>query len=123
MTLEELIMERKKRNKRKRKLTKDERKRQIKDWCTFYRRNWDIYNTERLGINLKLFQRVAIHLLGISDIFFLMCSRGLSKTFMAALAAFDQCLLYPNSHVVLTATTIKTAKKMVTDKMEDELCF
>ena len=122
MTLEELIMERKKRNKRKRKLTDDERKRQIKDWCTFYRRNWDIYAVERLGINLKLFQRVAIHLLGVSDIFFLMCSRGLSKSFMSALAAFIQCLLYPNSHVVLTATTIKTAKKMVTDKMEDELC-
>ena len=122
MTLEELIMEKKKRTKRKRKLTKDERKRQIRDWCTFYRRNWDIYAVERLGINLKMFQRLVIHLIGVSDIFYLMCSRGLSKTFIAALAAFIECLLYPNSHIVLTATTIKTAKKMVTDKMEDELC-
>lgn len=122
MTLEELIMEKKRRTKRKRKLTKDERKRQVRDWCTFYRRNWDIYATERLGINLKMFQRLVIHLIGSSDIFYLMCSRGLSKTFIAALAAFIECLLYPNSHIVLTATTIKTAKKMVTDKMEDELC-
>ena len=122
MTLEELIMEKKKRTKRKRRLTKDERKRQIRDWCTFYRRNWDIYAVERLGINLKMFQRLVIHLIGVSDIFYLMCSRGLSKTFIAALAAFIECLLYPNSHIVLTATTIKTAKKMVTDKMEDELC-
>ena len=52
MTLEELIVEqRKRRKKRKRKLTKDERKRQIRDWCTFYRRNWDIYATDRLQIN------------------------------------------------------------------------
>ena len=122
MTLEELIMQKKQRNKRKRKLTDEERKRQVRDWCTFYRRNWDIYATERLKINLKPFQCIAIHLLGISNIFYLMCSRGLSKTFMAALSAFIQCLLYPNSHIVLTATTIKTAKKMVTDKMEDELC-
>lgn len=122
MTLEELIMEKKKRTKRKRRLTQDERKRQIRDWCTFYRRNWDIYAVERLGINLKMFQRLVIHLIGVSDIFYLMCSRGLSKTFIAALAAFIECLLYPNSHIVLTATTIKTAKKMVTDKMEDELC-
>ena len=122
MTLEELIMEKKKRTKRKRRLTKDERKQQIRDWCTFYRRNWDIYAVERLGINLKMFQRLVIHLIGVSDVFYLMCSRGLSKTFIAALAAFIECLLYPNSHIVLTATTIKTAKKMVTDKMEDELC-
>ena len=88
MTLEELIMDKKKRIKRKRRLTKDERKRQVRDWCTFYRRNWDIYAVERLKINLKMFQRLVIHLIGVSDIFYLMCSRGLSKTFMAALAAF-----------------------------------
>lgn len=123
MTLEELIVEqRKRRKKRKRKLTKDERKRQIRDWCTFYRRNWDIYATDRLQINLKPFQSIVLYLIGVSDVFYLMCSRGLSKTFMAALAAFIECLLYPNSHIVLTATTMKTAKKMVTDKMEDELC-
>lgn len=123
MTLEELIVERRKRAKnKKRKLTKDERKRQVRDWCTFYRRNWDIYATDRLGINLKPFQAIVIYLIGVSDVFYLMCSRGLSKTFMAALAAFIECLLYPNSHIVLTATTMKTAKKMVTDKMEDELC-
>ena len=122
MTLEELIMDKKKRTNRKRRLTKDERRTQVRDWCTFYRRNWDIYATDRLGINLKPFQAVVIYLLGVSDVFYLMCSRGLSKTFLAALAAFIQCLLYPNSHIVLTATTIKTAKNMVTDKMEDELC-
>ena len=123
MTLEELIVERRKRAKNKRrKLTKDERKRQVRDWCTFYRRNWDIYATDRLGINLKPFQAIVIYLIGVSDVFYLMCSRGLSKTFMAALAAFIECLLYPYSHIVLTATTMKTAKKMVTDKMEDELC-
>lgn len=122
MTLEQLIMDKKKKAKRTRKLTDDERKRQVRDWCTFYRRNWDIYATERLGINLKPFQALCIYLIGVSDVFYLMCSRGLSKTFLAALASFIQCLLYPNTHIVLTATTIKTAKKMVTDKMEDELC-
>ena len=76
MTLEQLIMDKKKKAKRTRKLTDDERKRQVRDWCTFYRRNWDIYATERLQINLKTFQRVVIYLIGVSDIFYLMCSRG-----------------------------------------------
>ena len=51
----------------------------VKDWCTFYRRNWDIYAEEELGIELKFFQRIAIYLIGISDIFFFFCSRGNSK--------------------------------------------
>ena len=122
MTLEELIFERKKRIKRKRKLTPEERKRQVKDWCTFYRRNWNIYAKYELGISLKPFQEIMIYLMGISNVFYMMCGRGLSKTFLAALGGFIKCLLYPHSEVVLTATTIKTAKKMVKNKMEDELC-
>ena len=122
MTLEELIFERKKRIKRKRKLTPEERKRQIKDWCTFYRRNWNIYAKYELGISLKPFQEIMIYLMGVSNVFYMMCGRGLSKTFLAALGGFIKCLLYPHSEVVLTATTIKTAKKMVKNKMEDELC-
>ena len=122
MTLEELIFERKKRMKRKRKLTPDERKRQVRNWCTFYRRNWNIYAKYELGISLKPFQEIMIYLMGISNVFYMMCGRGLSKTFLAALGGFIKCLLYPHSEVVLTATTIKTAKKMVKNKMEDELC-
>ena len=71
MTLEELIREKRQRTKHKRKLTKEERKKQVRDWCTFFRRNWDIYATERLGINLKMFQRLVIHLIGVSNIFYL----------------------------------------------------
>ena len=108
--------------KRKRKLTPDERKRQVRNWCTFYRRNWNIYAKYELGISLKPFQEIMIYLMGISNVFYMMCGRGLSKTFLAALGGFIKCLLYPHSEVVLTATTIKTAKKMVKNKMEDELC-
>lgn len=122
MTLEELIMEKKKRTRRKRKMTKDERRRQVRDWCTFYRRNWNIYARYELGISLKPFQEIMIYLMGVSNVFYMMCGRGLSKTFLAALGGFIKCLLYPHSEVVLTATTIKTAKKMVKNKMEDELC-
>ena len=93
MTLEELIFERKKRIKRKRKLTPEERKRQVKDWCTFYRRNWNIYAKYELGISLKPFQEIMIYLMGVSNVFYMMCGRGLSKTFLAALGGFIKCLL------------------------------
>ena len=51
-----------------------------------------------------------------------MCGRGLGKSFMTSLGAFITCLLYPKSTVVITATTKPTARKMVKNKMEKELC-
>ena len=117
-----ILKKRKKEKDKKKPLTAEERKEQVKKWTTFYRRNWNIYAKKELGINLKFFQEVILYLIGISQVFYLMCGRGLSKSFLSALASFVECLLYPNSKIVLTATTIKTAKKMVKNKMEDELC-
>lgn len=73
----QLIMERKKKRQAKRRpLTPTERRRKVKDWGTFYRRNWNIYAKYELGINLKFFQEIAIYLMGIAQCFFLMCGRG-----------------------------------------------
>lgn len=119
----QLIMERKKKRQAKRRpLTPTERRRKVKNWTTFYRRNWNIYAKYELGINLKFFQEIAIYLMGTAQCFFLMCGRGLSKSFMSGLGGVIICMLYPYSEVVLTATTIKTAKKMVKEKIENEIC-
>jgi len=118
-----LLRKRKEREQsRKKPLTKEEHNTQVKKWTTFYRRNWNIYAKHELGIPLFFFQEVMIYLMGVSLIFYLMCGRGLSKSWLAALSAFIKCMLYPYTEVVLTATTIKTAKKMVKNKMETELC-
>ena len=60
--------------------------------------------------------------MGVSQVFFAICSRGLSKTFVCGLYAICKCLLYPYSEVHLTSSTIPQATKMVKDKMENELC-
>jgi hypothetical protein len=44
------------------------------------------------------------------------------KTFIVGLFAVCKCLLYPYSEVHLTSSTINQAKKMVSDKIERELC-
>lgn len=108
--------------KQKKEISYDEKKDRIKNWCTIYRRNWDIYVEKELGVKLKWFQQVAMYLICISDVFFFFCSRGNSKSFLSALASVVQCMIYPDSEVVLTATTIKTAKKFVEKKIEGELC-
>ena len=95
-----ILKKRKKEKEKKKPLTAEERKEQVKKWTTFYRRNWNIYAKKELGINLKFFQEVILYLIGISQVFYLMCGRGLSKSFLSALASFIECSLYPNSKIV-----------------------
>lgn len=102
-------------------LTSEQKKTQIKKWTTFYRRNIEIYIEDRLQISLKPFQRIMLHLMHVSNVFFAICSRGLSKTFTVATYAVAVCMLYPYSKVVITASTLDQAAVMVREKIEGEL--
>lgn len=64
---------------------------------------------------------VMIYLMGVSSVFFAICSRGLSKTFIVGLGAIVKMNLYPYSEVVITSSTIAQANKMVEDKIRDEI--
>lgn len=91
------------------------------EWTTLFRRNWDIYAELVLGVKLKPFQRSALHLIGISDVYFWRASRGTSKSFITALAAIIKLLLYPNARVVVTATVVDQANRIITEKIVNEL--
>lgn len=91
------------------------------EWITLFRRNWHIYADMVLGIKLRPFQQIIIYLMGVSDVFFAICSRGASKTFLVALGALIKMNLYPYSEVVITSSTVAQANKMVEDKVRDEL--
>lgn len=105
----------------RKKISPEKRKEQIKKWTTFYRRNLDIYAEERLRIKLRPFQRIMIHMMGISQVWFAICSRGISKTFIVGLYSICICLLKPYSEVIITAQTIDQGRKMVEDKIKNEL--
>lgn len=106
---------------RKNKLTEEERKAQIKKWTTFYRRNIDIYAEEKLRVKLRPFQRIMLHMMGISQVWFGICSRASSKTFIVALYCICVCLLKPYTEAVITASTIDQGRKMVDQKIRNEL--
>lgn len=74
-----------------------------------------------LGIKLRPFQMVMIYLMGVSNVFFAICSRGLSKTFIVGLGSIVKMNLYPYSEIVITSSTIAQANKMVEDKIRDEI--
>ncbi len=59
--------------------TNKEKEDNVIEWTTLFRRNWHIYAEFILGIRLRPFQKIMIYLMGVSEIFFGICSRGLSK--------------------------------------------
>lgn len=103
------------------KITEEQRKAQIKRWTTFYRRNIDIYIEERLRVKLRPFQRIMLHMMGISQVWFGICSRGSAKTFTAALYAVAVCLIKPYTEVIITASTIDQGRQMVERKIKNEI--
>lgn len=62
-----------------------------------------------------------IYLMGISDVFFAICCRGLSKTFIVGLGNIVKMNLYPYTEAIITSSTVAQANKMVEDKIRDEL--
>lgn len=131
MTREDLLQEsqyydfikkaRRNRWKQEKKQTKEEKDIRTKQWCTFYRRNLNIYASERLRIRLKPFQHIKLFLIGISDFFWMICSRGLGKSFDTALASTCICLIRPHSQIVVVSSTIDQANKIVDNKIDKEL--
>ena len=53
--LESLLLEKKKQSKGE--LTKEEKEENIITWCTFERRNLDIFNEDYLEIDISFFQK------------------------------------------------------------------
>ena len=75
--LESLLLEKKKQSKGE--LTKEEKEENIITWCTFYRRNLDIFNEDYLEIDISFFQKQRINNWNINDINNTLASRGSAK--------------------------------------------
>lgn len=92
-----------------------------REWVSFYRRNWHIFAERVLGIKLKDYQKIFLWMMGNSDSFYSLCSRGSGKTFLTAIAAVCEMCLYPYSEIVISASTESQANKLVTTKILGEL--
>lgn len=99
----------------------EKQKANIKKWTSRYRRNWDIYVEEVLGIRLYPIQKIMIHMMGVSDVFFAICTRGAAKSFLVGLGALCEMGLKPYSEIVITSSTVPQASKLVEKKIRDEL--
>ena len=99
----------------------ERQKENVKKHITRYRRNWDIFVEEVFQIKLYPIQKIIIHMMGISQEFMAIATRGAAKSFLCGLASLVCFCLYPYSEIVITSSTIPQASKLVEKKIRDEL--
>ena len=75
----------------------------IANLAAFYRANPHRYVKDFLHINLKLFQKILIYLMNVSDYFMFIAARGLGKTFLTAVYCVVRCVLYPGTKICIAA--------------------
>lgn len=98
-----------------------EQKRKAKLWITRYRRNWDLFATEILQIELYPLQKFSLHMMGVAHEYNEIATRGAAKSWRVALGAICAFCLYPYSEIVITSSTIPQASKLVEKKIRDEI--
>lgn len=116
-----IVKLRKREKERPKKIDEATKRKRTKQWCTFYRRNINIYISERLRIPLRPFQHIMLYLMGRSQTFWAICSRGISKTFSCALYAVASALLYPNNEIIIVSSAIRQANLIIVEKIEKEM--
>lgn len=102
-------------------IDKTETDKRIANWQMFYLNNLDLFNKDYLKINLHQFQKQIMVDVKYNDYMIISASRGLSKTFTIALCANSLALLLPNIKIVVAASTLGQANKII-DYIEKVLC-
>ncbi len=81
----------------------------IIDWNTYYRRNIHRFIQHYFQVNLHLYQVIWVYFMSISESFVTIASRASAKSWLIALFALARGVLYPNSEIVVVASTQKQA--------------
>lgn len=102
-------------------LTVKEKRKNIILWNTFFRRNIHIFIDWYLGVELFVFQKIALYFINIHPSFMIIASRGSSKSYMIALYCIAVSILWPGSMIVIGAGTKKQANLIIKEKIKKEL--
>ena len=95
-----------------------QRKDQLIDWITFYRRNMHRFVEHYFGITLYPYQVIWLYMMSMSDSFVAICSRAVGKTWLLAVFACAKAVLYPNSEIVVVSSTKEQAGIIISDKID-----
>ena len=81
----------------------------IIDWNTYFRRNIHRFIQFYFQVDLHWYQIIWIYFMSISEAFVSIASRAAAKSWLIALFALARATLWPNSEVVVVASTQKQA--------------
>lgn len=103
------------------RLTRQQKKNKVIEWCSFYRQNISTFITDYLEIPLYPFQEMMSNTMNENDISDIFCSRGSSKSFIVGCFAISYALLYPNSNIAITSLTLNQSNNIIKEKIDKEL--
>lgn len=89
-------------------------------WVAYWRANPHRFVEEVLNIKLMFFQVILLWAMMHHNVFMLITSRGLGKSFLSAVYLVTRCILYPGSKIIIAAGT-KGQSIGVLEKIKDEL--
>lgn len=90
-------------------------------WNTFFRRNLHRFVIDYLKIQLYEYQALALYEMGVNNMIVIVASRAASKSFIIALYACVRCILFPNTHILLSSATKGQSELIVEKKIKGEL--
>lgn len=108
------------RNKKPMVLEKDisqEKRERFILWVTFYRRNIHRFILDMMGVKLYPYQIIWIYLMSVSPFFVAVASRSSAKSFIVACFVVARSILYSNNISLISATTLKQAGLIVSNKI------
>lgn len=89
-------------------MTPDKRRRimdGVDAWASFYRANPQRFAEDYLGLHLRLFQKILLFMMNVSDFFCYIAARGQGKTWLLAVFCCIRCILYPGTKICVAAGT------------------
>lgn len=77
----------------------------VDSWAGFYRANPHRFAADYLGLHLKLFQKILLYMMNLSDYFCYIAARGQGKSWLLAVFCCIRCILYPGTKVCIASGT------------------
>lgn len=89
-------------------------------WGSYFRVHLDKFAEMYLGLDLRLFQKIMLVMMGCCSTIVYIGSRGQGKTFLAAVMCCARCILYPGTKIVLVSGT-RAQATLVADAIMTDL--
>lgn len=92
----------------------------VKVWAGYYRANPHRFAQDYMNVRLKLFQKILLFMMNVSNYFCYIAARGQGKSYLLAIFCCVRCILYPGTKIVVVSGTRGQATNIL-EKIRDEL--